>query len=600
MNKKGFTLIELLAVIVILGIIMALAIPEVIGYINKAKRDSLGDAVDFFRDGVSLETSMSGNNELDGVYTIINGIIIEENPFTFNKKLSFDGTFTIDNDNLFYTFYNKDDICVSKKTNENKEEFGIYKDSNCIYDNVSNDNSDLLIFEPNYNIIVGYKSYEYQVDETICVDYIKNDSFYSEFLGSDQNKLEKFCNGEKVLLDDGTSSFIDDIDFYVYGWKSIDYLEGEGFLTRLGETSRDVVIPSQINGVDVLEIFNRAFMGVNLTSIIIPDSVINIGDYAFMNNKLTNISIPSSVTSIGIAAFNNNLLPDDKAFISNPSNSNILLSYGGAKKDNVIVPSSFTSIGSYSFFGNFVRSVTIPNTITRIESNAFQENELSTINIPTSVTYVGRRAFSSNFLTEVVLPNSVTYLGDGAFFENNLSDITLSSSITSIGNYVFANNSLTNVVIPSNITSIGDEAFRTNSITSVTIPNSVTSIGKQAFFDNQLLTLDIPNSIVTIEDFAFRSNKLTSLVIPSSVTSIGISSFSHNNLVNVTIPSSVTSIGSWAFFKDEYSNTTLTSIIYKGTTPQDWVDIVHGYNSGTPFVTGAVNSSPANVTISAN
>lgn len=40
-NKKGFTLIELLAVIVILGIIMAIAIPSMTGYIANSRKDTM-------------------------------------------------------------------------------------------------------------------------------------------------------------------------------------------------------------------------------------------------------------------------------------------------------------------------------------------------------------------------------------------------------------------------------------------------------------------------------------------------------------------------------------------------------------------------------
>ena len=39
-NQKGFTLVELLAVIVILGIIAAIAIPSIGGIIDKSKEDA--------------------------------------------------------------------------------------------------------------------------------------------------------------------------------------------------------------------------------------------------------------------------------------------------------------------------------------------------------------------------------------------------------------------------------------------------------------------------------------------------------------------------------------------------------------------------------
>ena len=39
-KEEGFTLVELLAVIVILGIILAIAIPSVSGVINRAQNDA--------------------------------------------------------------------------------------------------------------------------------------------------------------------------------------------------------------------------------------------------------------------------------------------------------------------------------------------------------------------------------------------------------------------------------------------------------------------------------------------------------------------------------------------------------------------------------
>lgn len=43
LNKKGFTLIELLAVIVILGVLLAIAVPSVTKYINSSKKNTYID-----------------------------------------------------------------------------------------------------------------------------------------------------------------------------------------------------------------------------------------------------------------------------------------------------------------------------------------------------------------------------------------------------------------------------------------------------------------------------------------------------------------------------------------------------------------------------
>lgn len=44
-NKKGFTLIEIIVVLVIMGILIAIAVPSVLGYVNKAKEQRyLSDA----------------------------------------------------------------------------------------------------------------------------------------------------------------------------------------------------------------------------------------------------------------------------------------------------------------------------------------------------------------------------------------------------------------------------------------------------------------------------------------------------------------------------------------------------------------------------
>ena len=106
------------------------------------------------------------------------------------------------------------------------------------------------------------------------------------------------CNGTKtsVELSDTCST---DAKYFAY-----EDVEGGISITGYSiEGGLDVVIPSNINGKQVVAIATEAFQNKQLTSVIIPNSVTNIYVHAFSSNQLTSVTIPSSVTSIGSSAF---------------------------------------------------------------------------------------------------------------------------------------------------------------------------------------------------------------------------------------------------------------------------------------------------------
>ena len=61
-NKKGFTLIELLAVIVILGVLLAIAIPAVSKYINTAKKSTYKENVQSYAKAAKSEFMNIGSS----------------------------------------------------------------------------------------------------------------------------------------------------------------------------------------------------------------------------------------------------------------------------------------------------------------------------------------------------------------------------------------------------------------------------------------------------------------------------------------------------------------------------------------------------------
>ena len=86
-----------------------------------------------------------------------------------------------------------------------------------------------------------------------------------------------------------------------YNEMYFDSVNGRIVYYKGSETN--VVIPAEIEGIAVTSIREWVFTNKNLTSVIIPNSVISIGNYAFASNNIETITIPESVTSIGRGAF---------------------------------------------------------------------------------------------------------------------------------------------------------------------------------------------------------------------------------------------------------------------------------------------------------
>ncbi len=90
---------------------------------------------------------------------------------------------------------------------------------------------------------------------------------------------------------------------YTYG---IEY-DGAVIYGCSADVSGELVIPSTLDGYEVVGIAERAFLNCNnITSVVIPFGVVVIRDNAFSGcNKLESVEIPNSVIRIGNAAFSN-------------------------------------------------------------------------------------------------------------------------------------------------------------------------------------------------------------------------------------------------------------------------------------------------------
>lgn len=69
------------------------------------------------------------------------------------------------------------------------------------------------------------------------------------------------------------------------------------------ECTTDVIIPSTLNGVTVVNIGAGAFSGVGITSVEIPNTVKVIENVGFYAHNMSSVFIPASVTYVGAEAF---------------------------------------------------------------------------------------------------------------------------------------------------------------------------------------------------------------------------------------------------------------------------------------------------------
>ena len=361
-----------------------------------------------------------------------------------------------------------------------------------------------------------------------------------------------------------------------------------GTITGYSNTcSKDLVIPSKINGV----------------------TITGISSGAFQNKGLTSISIPSTVVEFGNDTFNNNQLPDDEAFIyarnaDGTIDETTLISYAGANRESVVIPEQVETITNLAFYNCSIKEVIFPDNLKSINIQSFQGNLLTHLDLPASLTYIGPAAFTNNQLSD-----------DDAFIYARKSDGSV--NYTTIVSYGGAKRS--DIVIPEGVVTLSTGAFSYhNNIANVIMPSTLKNI-YSAFLSAGLTSLDIPDNVTNISNGAFSRNKLpdaeafiykrnadgsedrttlisygganTTVTIPENVTIINSNAFYQSNIRTIILHENINTIGSNAL-----RNSDVTKIVNKTGKAFDWgliIDDVSGYN----FVTGTVIRRNGNVEV---
>ena len=611
---------------------MIIAIPSVSSYITNARKNAYITTIKGYQSGISQKVN--------------------------NLEYSF-----LDTDTTYYVHI--DNIRLEKG---GKSPFGEWLEAYVVvtYNGNGYDYYWTSVDESGYKVIL-------KDIEDITIDDIINDSYKAI------SKRRTIENRDKIVIIDKNGNLIEETpslelspteaeNCYIYTKKE----EGIAIYSYNNKCTKDVIIPSKIEGIDVIEIGeytfenskinsvkiantikiigSAAFRNNNLKVLYIPESVTKIENEAFSTNYLTELPDVSNVTSMGTNVFANNQISEEDWFIYKKNNDetydySTIVGYLGTDKD-IIIPEEangvkLTTIGAGAFSGMNLTSVVIPDSVVKIELNAFNNNNLTQIILPSNLKTIGASAFYYNKLESLNIPNSVVEIKPNAFNNNQLNDedafiykrteegIDYS---TIIG---YGGKNRDNVIIPEEkngviLKNIDSYAFYTNQIKKIVIPDTVTSIGIMAFSLNSLSDEDayiykrteegidystivsyggnnknivIPkevNGVVLkeISDSAFNYAELSRVEIPDTVIKIGNNAFGNCYLTEVVIPASVEEIGSNAFLKKivhtEYNM--LTKIINKTGRSFDWKKIT-GSNYEANFVTGTIRHQYGNINV---
>lgn len=128
-------------------------------------------------------------------------------------------------------------------------------------------------------------------------------------------------------------------------------IDTEGVISRYTGTSATVVVPSEINGIQVTAIGAGTFAGSSVEHVVIPEGVVSIGAEAFAVSTLQTVDLPDTLQTIGEGAFADCRqlasidLPDSVLFIGK-----VAFGYCTSLTE-VVLPENLTSVESKLFEG---------------------------------------------------------------------------------------------------------------------------------------------------------------------------------------------------------------------------------------------------------
>lgn len=361
-HKRGFTLIELLAVIVILAIILAIAIPGVSRIIASSKKSALASSIAMLGRAIERDAISSKATQ----YTLSAGGVITQN----GETLNYSGKVEPKTGSVLITINDKGQAIISggqicdteKKICTNGSGLKI---SEITSSKIGSSSEVVQIYSGNVGKnVAGNVTCKYYSDGSIVVD-ATGDGVMADgpFLLNYAMTIEE----PYIIIDITPGSDQEQwanmmISFMALGASNFE--EAAQLLVRYENAPYDqslqavIYMAQYLFGPDAASVYTSIYnQMVWPTSLRLNSGLTTIGNEAFTFLKLTSVTIPNGVTTIGTDAFAVNYLTD------------------------IVIPDSVTTIGSYAFSENLLMTATIGSGVTTIDQYAFENNQFTSVTI---------------------------------------------------------------------------------------------------------------------------------------------------------------------------------------------------------------------------
>ena len=195
------------------------------------------------------------------------------------------------------------------------------------------------------------------------------------FTGCNKSKANPASDFEYTISDDGRVA----IEKYI----------GEG---------KDVIIPEEIEDKTVIAISTCAFTGLDIESVVIPDTVITIWDYAFSQCKnLHTVDMGNGVESLVRGAFKDCPKLENLKLSPNLQRSEGDTFSGCSSLKKLHIPKNFTGWSMEMFYGNSLTTLTFEDGIKTVGGYAcfWNEGTLKEVTFPASLEKLGEWTFNT-------------------------------------------------------------------------------------------------------------------------------------------------------------------------------------------------------------